>query len=303
MIKSGQSYAHLALLAVSVIYGVNYIVARGVMVNGFVHPNAFILLRVLVTFILFLLIHRQHSVFSKKEHFRLVVCGLTGVAINQLFFFNGLKLSGPIQASLIMVTTPVLVYILSLLFFGSRFQLHKVFGIGLGLTGAALIIYQKNNIEVFENAFLGNIMIFVNALSYAFYLVLVKPLMSKHPPVQVLKWVFFYGLIFVFPVSIKPALNVQLEHFDKSLIIGIAYVVFVTTYVAYRLNGFALSRVKPTVVSIYLYLQPLVAATVSISLGIESMTLTKTVAALFILSSIIFVSIEKLPKLGSPRGA
>ena len=149
------------------------------MVAGFLEPNVFILLRVVGALVLFFILHRQSPRFSKKEHVRLFFCGLTGVAINQLFFFNGLKLSGPIQASLIMTVTPVLVYLLSLIFFRQTFQWHKGVGILSGLIGASLIIYQKNNIEQFENMWLGNILIFINALSYAFYLVIVKPLMSK----------------------------------------------------------------------------------------------------------------------------
>ena len=141
---STSQTAHFALFAVAVIYGVNYIVARDVMVGGWIKPNGFIFLRVIVTVFLFFALHRSTVKFSRKDHIRLVVCGLTGVAINQLFFFNGLKLSGPIQASLIMVVTPVLVYILSLIFLGSVFRWHKGLGILFGICGAGLIIYQKN---------------------------------------------------------------------------------------------------------------------------------------------------------------
>jgi drug/metabolite transporter (DMT)-like permease len=291
--NSTSRLAHLALLAVSTIYGINYIVARDVMVGGWIRPNAFIFLRVMVALILFFTLHRQHAQFSRNDHWRLVACGLTGVAINQLFFFNGLKLSGPIQASLIMVVTPVLVYLLSLIFLGNVFRWYKGVGILFGIFGTGLIIYQKEGIEQFENAYLGNILVFLNALSYAFYLVLVKPLMTKYPPVQVLKWVFFYGFIFILPFSIKPFIQTSFANFSMSTVCSIIYVVVATTYIAYRLNGFALSRVNPTVVSIYLYLQPVVAMLASIALGIESMNVKKSMAAALILVSILFVSIEK----------
>ena len=251
------------------------------------------MLRVLVTAFLFYALHRHRHVFSLSAHGRLLLCGLTGVAINQLFFFNGLKLSGPIQSALIMVTTPVWVYILSIIFLFTRFQWHKGVGVLFGLIGAILIIYQQDS-SSFENAFLGNILVFINALSYAFYLVIVKPLMSKYPPTLVLRWVFLYGLILVFPFSIKPALATPFDQFNPSLILPILYVVLITTYVAYRLNGFALSKANPILVSIYLYLQPLVAAIISIVLGIEYLTWKKLLAAILILCGIVLVSMQNV---------
>ncbi len=283
----------MALFGTAVIYGGNYIVARGVMVNGLIGPNAFIGMRAVSAVILFFLFHGIQNPFSGKDHIRLMLCGLTGIAINQLFFFNGLKLSGPIQSALIMTTTPVLVYLLSMIFVGAVWKLHKGIGIICGLFGAILIIIQKNSGH-FENALLGNIMIFINALSYAIYLIIAKPLMSKYPPTQVLKFVFLYGLMIVLPFAIPQAGQIDWSRFDRNSILAVCYVILLTTYLAYRFNGFALSKVNSTVVSIYLYLQPLVATIFSVSLGIEKMTLVKSVAAALILVSILLVSTDKL---------
>lgn len=291
--NKGNWAAHLALIAVAAIFGGNYIVARDVMVDGFISPNAFILIRVLSATVLFFLLHRSHVKFSTKEHIRLILCGLTGVAVNQLFFFNGLKLSGPIQSSLIMITTPVLVYLISLAFMGVKFSLIKSFGIVLGLSGAALIIYDSRSTGQFENALLGNTMVFINALSYAIYLVLVKPLMTKYNPVIVLKYVFLYGLIFVLPFGFIPFTRIDTGAFTQTTWLQILYVILLTTYMAYRLNGFALSKVSPTIVSIYLYLQPVIASILSILLGIELLDWNKSVAAMLIVTGIAFVSLKR----------
>ncbi len=297
------------MFAVAIIFGVNYVVARGVMVKGVIEPNAFILLRAIGAVILFFSLHRSRYLFTRREHLRLVLCGLTGIATNQLLFFNGLKLSGPIQSSLIMTTTPVLVYLLSIAFALNTWKWHKGLGILVGVVGVALIIFSdeielggiKLNLEItnqaspekFEHAVLGNIMIFGNALSYAIYLIIAKPLMSKHPPVLVLKYVFLYGLLFILPFSISSASRIQFSAMGGLDILSILYVILLTTYLAYRLNGFALSQVNSTIVSIYLYLQPLVATLISISIGVEPLTGLKIMAGLLILVSIILVSLEK----------
>lgn len=284
--------AHAALGAVAVIYGLNYIIARDVMVKEIIQPNAFILLRVAVATLLFFILHKSYQGFSKKDHYRMVLCGLTGVATNQLLFFNGLKLSGPIQSALIMTTTPVLVYLIAVIIGRSAFQWHKVAGISIGMIGAGLIIWQKN-IGNFEFAWLGNIMVFINASSYAVYLILAQSLMTKHPPVQVLKYVFAYGLIFVLPFAIPTISTTKFHLIGITEGLSILYVLLFTTYLAYRLNGFALGRVNATLVSIYLYLQPVVATAASLILQVESLSTKKIMAASLILISILLVSWEK----------
>lgn len=285
--------AHVALAAVALIYGANYIIARDVMVREIIQPNAFILLRVVAATLLFFILHKRYDGFSKQDHIRMVLCGLTGVATNQLLFFNGLKLSGPIQSALIMTTTPVLVYLIAVVIGRSKFLWHKIFGISLGMLGAGLIIWQKD-IGNFEHAWLGNIMVFINASSYAVYLIIAQSLMTKHPPVQVLKYVFAYGLLFVIPFALPSVAATKFHEIGYGESLSILYVLLFTTYLAYRLNGFALGRVNATVVSIYLYLQPVVATLLSLFLAVEGLSMKKMIAAGLILVSILLVSREKL---------
>ena len=286
--------AHWMLLAVAFIYGLNYIIAREAMIEGGVPPNAFILMRVAFAALAFHLFHRQRLPHSWRLHAHLALCGLTGIALNQLLFFNGLKLSGPIQSSLIMTVTPVLVYVLSMLYLGTTFKWFKAIGVLMGMVGAILIIHTDDT-GPFLNAPLGNLYVFLNATSYAIYLVIVKSLMVKYDPLLILKWVFTYGFLIVLGFGFKPLMHMDTSLWDGQVIGAILYVIIFTTYLAYRFNGQALKYVAPVIAGIYLYLQPVIATAASTVLGIERLDIKKSVAAVLILVAIWLVSSKETP--------
>ena len=292
--------AHLALFSVALIYGGNYVIAREVMGNAYLEPLGFILLRVTAALLLFSLFHAAYirEKVEKQDLFLLAVCGFFGVAINQMFFFSGLKLSSPINASLIMTTTPMLVLIVSAFLLKEKITTNRVLGILLGAIGAILLIVYGKSIEVGGEAWLGNLMVFINASSYGFYLVIVKPLMQKYNPFTVIKWVFFFGFLFVFPFGFQQLAIAPWSTFPAETWISIVYVLIFTTFFAYILNAFALSKVNPSIVSFYIYLQPLTAGLIALSLGKETLTTVKLVSAAFLFAGVYLVSIpSKTPIL------
>ena len=119
---------------------------------------------------------------EKKDLGLIALCGLFGVAVNQLCFFNGLKLTSPVNASLIMLTTPIMVLIASSLYIRERITIAKVIGIIIGAAGATLLILGTNNNPTSQSNIWGDLLILINASSYAIYLVLVKKLMKKYNP-------------------------------------------------------------------------------------------------------------------------
>ena len=126
----------------------------------------------------------------KSDLFKLALCGLFGVAINQMLFFEGLNLTTPINAAVIMVTNPILVLIMGAFLATEAITKRKILGIALGATGAISLITYGGAVELNSDHFWGNIMVLINAASYGVYLVLVKPLMQKYKPITVISWVF-----------------------------------------------------------------------------------------------------------------
>ena len=285
--------SHIALIIVNLIYALNYTIAKDVMPE-YIQPSGFILLRVIGGSILFFVtyIFFINERVKKKDFFRLMLCGLFGVAINQLFFFEGLNLTTPINAAIIMTISPVLVIITSAIIIKEKITVRKIIGIFLGLIGACILILNSGDISFENDFFTGNILVLINATSYAIYLVLVKTLMKRYNPITVMFYVFIFGLIFVLPFGIDEIQKIDLTTFNEEIYLKIGFVVICTTFIAYMFNAFALKSLNPSVVSVYIYLQPLLASLIAIALNSDSLSLVKILAAIFIFSAVFLVTIS-----------
>ena len=295
-LMSEKLRAHVALFAVALIYGLNYSIAKDVMPD-FVQPRGFILLRAIGATILFWI---TAATFTRekvvlKDHWRLAVCGLFGVATNQMLFFEGLNITSPINAAVIMTTNPILVLVMSAIILKERLRWSRILGIVLGIMGALFLITRGGTvIDIFDTGkSLGNMLVFLNGASYAAYLVLVKPLMARYKAITVIKWVFFYGLIIVLPFGGNQLMVVEWAGFPADIIWKVAFVVIATTYLAYLMNVYALKTVTSTTVSFYIYLQPLIASIVAIVLGKDHLTTVLILSAALIFSGVFLVSFYK----------
>ncbi|MBJ6369685.1 DMT family transporter [Snuella sedimenti] len=250
--------AHLALLGANLIYGANYIIAKGIMPEK-INPNAFVFIRLICCTLLFWFIKSffiKESV-AKKDFPKLALCGLLGAAANQLLFFHGINLTSPIDASIIMTATPVIVLIFSALILKERITKNKVLGITIGGIGAVfLIVYGSSAIGT--SSFLGNLFVLMNASCYGLYLVVVKPLMKKYHAVTIISWVFLFGFIYIIPFGFNDLLATNFAAFTTNTYLVIGYVVVFTTFFAYLFNIYALKYVSPSVNSSYIYLQPMI---------------------------------------------
>lgn len=283
--------AHLALFVANLIYGINYTIAKEVM-GVHIAPFGFILLRVSVTV---LLIWSTAQLFKKEKVERsdfklLLLCGLTGVGINQLLFFWGLSLTSPINSSIIMVTTPLLVLIIAAVLVGNSFTTTKTLGVLIGLGGAVALLLVKPSDKNISGDLFGDLLTFINALSYGIYLVLVKPLLKKYHPITVMKWVFLFGLIPVLPAGFTQLSEVHWATFSPAIWASVAFVVIGTTYFAYLLNTYGLISLSPSVVSAYIYLQPALAALFAILMGKDHMDWIKLSSTAMIFLGVYLVN-------------
>ncbi len=296
--------AHLALLGANLIYGANYIIAKGIMPDK-IGPSAFIFLRVVGAIILFWIIKSFIKEKVEKKDFPLLILGgLLGVATNQLMFFHGLNLTSPIDASIIITAIPVMVLIFSALILKEKITTNKLIGITVGAIGAILLVWYGKKSGGTSSA-LGNLFVLINACSYALYLVLIKPLMKKYNPITVISWVFLFGFMFVFPVGIKDVLTTNFEAFTMNTYLTIAFVVIGTTFLAYLFNIYALSIVSPSVNSSYIYLQPVISfimvSIYAFALGhdeyAQDINIIKLLSCLLVISGVYLISKKPKKKL------
>jgi drug/metabolite transporter (DMT)-like permease len=251
--------AHLSLLFVNVLYGASHVLAKGVMPQ-FLSPNVFILFRVLGATLLFWLVlsFTGREKIDKTDFPRLIACGLFGVAINQLFFFHGLNLSSAFNSGIIMALNPIMVAILSFFLLKERITMLRTVGIALGAAGAILLTLKGATGN--GDSSIGDLFLFINSLSYAIYLVIVKPLMQRYKPITVITWVFTFGLGFVllFPPTIPQFFSTNYSTFTSEIVLKISYVIVGVTFLTYLLTMYGLKYLSPTVSSSYIYTQPVI---------------------------------------------
>ncbi len=290
---------HGILFLANLIYAGNYTIAKEVM-PAYVQPFGFIFLRVIMGSLLFWLVSSfwVKEPIRKKDFGQLALCGLLGVAINQLLFFKGLSITTPINASLLMVTTPILVLIASAVIIKESINGLKIVGIAAGAVGAVILIAYGNSVDLVRQTLPGDLMVFINACSYGMYLVLVKPLMKKYHPITIIKWVFTFGLIYVTPFGIEEFRAVAWDSLPGEIWLGIVYVVVGTTFMAYLLNMVALRQANPSIVGIYIYLQPLLASLIAIYYGKDQLTPIKILAMIIIFLGVYLVS---RPSIREPK--
>jgi drug/metabolite transporter (DMT)-like permease len=284
--------AHLSLFAVAFIYGANYTIAKEVLNNEYIQPWGFILMRAACACLLFWLFHMTvvKEKVERKDLALFALCGFTGVAVNQLFFFTGLKLSQPINAALIMTSTPIIVIAISPLLTNERITTWKASGILTGAIGAVLLVIYGRSVQLGKENLWGDIFLFINAVSYSFYLVLVKRLMYQYNPFTVLKWVFTFGLFFIIPFGAPQLKGINWAAFPPAIWLAIIYVLIFTTFFAYLLNAYAIKILSPTIAGIYIYMQPLMAAIIALWLGKDELTEIKVLAGGLIFLGVFMVT-------------
>lgn len=288
-----RNLALFAATLTAIIYGITFTLAKDVM-PLYISPFGFIALRVGVSAALFwiigLFIARKEKI-DRKDFPRIAAAAFFGVAFNMLLFFEGLSQTSPIMASVLMVTTPIIVLILSAIIMREKIVRKKAFGIVLGLVGTVLLIVYGKSINSTDNALWGNFLVFVNAVFYGLYLITVKKLMDKYNTFNLIKWIYLFGFIYVLPFGWQQLSMVNWEVMPVNIYWKVAFVVICTTFLAYLLNLLAMKQLKPTTVSVFIYLQPFFATVYAISLGKDELSIIKIISAVLIFIGVYLVTL------------
>lgn len=296
---SKRNLAILAGIGAAMIYGINHTLAKGVM-PMYIKPFGFIMLRVVGATILFwgISLFGPREKVERSDWLRLIFCAFCGMVVNMLAFFKGLDLSTPINSSVLVTTTPIIVVILSAILIREKVGWRKASGIGIGLIGALiLILYGQEVRQDAPNIPLGNSLFVVNAFFFGLYLIVVKKLVDKYHPFTLMKWLFLVGVIINAPVALGEFIEVQWTQLPLDVMLKMAFVVIGTTFLAYLFNIFALTQLKASTVSSFVYLQPVIGILFAVAMGQDALTAVKIGAALLVMVGVYLVS--KRPTPGS----
>lgn len=284
-----KTTAHLALLFTNLFFAINLSAAKHLTSLQLAKPFGLNVVRVGVSVILFwllFLIKPSAVKIEKQDRMRFVLCALTGIAINQLLFLKGLSLTYPIHASLLMLTTPILIVFIAAWILKEKIGIFKIAGLVSGITGAVVLILAKGGTANKDEVILGDILIIINAISYTIYFILVKPLMLKYNPVMIMRWIFTIGLVMILPFGWNEFTAIQWSNFTTIDFTTMALVVFTGTFLAYLFNVYGIKILGASAAGFYIYTQPFFATFIAMIFLNEKLELYKIAAAVLIFTGV-----------------
>lgn len=296
--KDKRNLALLAVFSTAVFYGITYSVAKDVMPK-YVSAYGFVWIRLAVTTLLFWITSWfvKAKEMEAKDFPYTALLSLIAMVICILSFYKGLSLTTPINGSVIMVTTPIIVFIFSLFILKEKLEWKSVLGIVIGLLGAYyLTTAGKKQAVNAENIPLGNLLVFVNASGYALYLILAKKMIHKYHPITFVKWLYTFGLLMMTPFVYKEVLVVDWVNMPLKIYVIIGYVIVFATYCNFLFNLYGLKHLKPSTVSSFIYTQPVIATAVALIVGADELTTIKVFATLTIFLGVYLVTLKSKAK-------
>jgi drug/metabolite transporter (DMT)-like permease len=266
--------AHIAILTANVVFGVNYVFSK-MLVPDYISPMAMTVTRVVFAVLAFwtLAMLGTYQKVEKRDLLKLFICGQLGVTLNMYLFLKGISLTSPMDSSIIMTLTPLLVLVISAIVLKEAVTRNKIFGIILGATGAILLITSSGIHGAFgPYQWLGNVISFGSSLAYSVYLVFAKPLMEKYSPLTVMRWIFTFSAVTLVPIGCMEFIQTDWLAFDFKGIGLLAYMLIGATFVTFLCIAYGLSKLRSTTVSIYNYSQPVIASFLTVLLGIDRLS-------------------------------
>ena len=287
-----RTKAHLSVLAANLIFGANFSVVKFV-TPRLIAPFGLNVVRILVSTSLFwslwVFVKPQRRL-DREDIPRFILCGLTGVTVNQLLFIKGLSITYSTHAALLMLCTPIMITLSAIVLLKERPSAYRIFGLVLGIGGAMVLILSKEPTGKGTNVWLGDLLVVVNAISYSLYFILVKPLIAKYSPVQVIRWVFTFGGLFILPFGWTEFLHAPWSTFTPTDLAAIAFIALGATFLAYLLNMYGILHLQASATGAYMYSQPVFVAIIAWFFLDEPFGWTKALAAVLIFTGVWLVN-------------
>ncbi len=230
---------------------------------------------------------------NSRDLLLLFGAGMLSVVLNQGLFIFGLSLTSPVDASIITTFLPIITMLLAALFLKESITFLKVIGIIMGTIGALILILSNHNITVGTGSIIGDMLCVMAQISFACYLTIFKKLISRYSIFTLMKWMFTYASIIFIPFSLHDISHFIHGNYSIDIWLGIGYVVLFGTFFSYMLVLIGQKLLRPTIVSMYNYVQPIVGTGVSVFLGVGMLDWKKVVASILIFVGVYVVTQSK----------
>lgn len=283
---------HLAIAAAYVIFGLNIVFCKDIATSGTVSPYVLFTLRSLGASLLFWLLSAflPKEKVERKDFPKIAAASLIGLFVPQMTFLMAITMSSAIDTALIGTLGPIFTMFFAFFFLKEPITGKKAGGVALSFAGILLLIFNSvHQGGAASTSPLGVALLLLNSLSFSLYLGLFRPLISKYSVVTFMKWSFLVSLVVSLPVSARDLFLADFTAIPVNVRWEIAYLIFFATVVAYYLIPYGQKFIRPTLVSIYSYLQPIIAAIVSILAGLDSLSWQKMLAAALVVGGVVLV--------------
>lgn len=291
---------HILIMLANILFGASMPVFK-YLLTADVPPEAITIMRAIFACMMFWLV----SFFMPKEKVLpkdlclLFVCALCGVGINQWLFVIGLKNSSPVNASIIATSVPIFVLLLAALVLKEPITAKKSLGVFLGVSGGLLLVFNSTQTTSGTNSLWGDMLMLLNQLMYSVYLVLSKPLSRRYSSVIMMKWMFLFSTLALAPFCLQYMQYVPMFHretFNVSQLYALLYLLFGATFVSFMLIPMALKQIRPTTVSMYNYVQPIIASAIAVAVGQDTFSMQKLLSAALVFVGVYLVTQSKKRK-------
>ena len=291
---------HLAAAGAYVIFGINVVVCRDIAIEGHIEPIVLFSMRALIAGGLFWLL----SLFSPKEHvpkkdlLKLAGAGILGLFLPQLTFLHAIAHTTPVDLSVMSTTTPIFTMFVAAIFLKEPITWKKALGVVLSFGGILWLILQSTfgGHGPSETEPIGIMFCFANYIVFALYLGTCRNLIARYSVVTSMKWMFLVSFLVSLPFSLPKLPATEFALVSTQVWWEIGFMIIFSTFIAYYLIPAAQQRIRPTLVSMYGYLQPIIAIAAAIWTGLDRITLTKLVAALLVFTGVWVVNQSRAAK-------
>ena len=296
------------MLLATVMWGAMSPIAKGVLEQGVVDGLSLSVIRIgggTLLFLLFSLLPKRvtgDTKVQRKDLFTLFLASVIMISLNQGLFIIGIDYTTPVDTTVMCTLTPVFTLLLAAMFIGQPLTPLKVTGVVLGLTGALIMALSSEENEIASNPLLGNTLCILAQICAAIYYVFFLKIINKYPPFTIMKWMFLFSSLTYIPCILMFTQPIELSSLGLTSILSLLYIIIFPTFLAYLIIPFSQKMLKPTVISSYAYLQPVISASLAYFMGLALFGWNRIFATTMIFIGVYLVSYS-MSKKNQPQSA
>jgi drug/metabolite transporter (DMT)-like permease len=297
MKSSTNISGHIACFTAYAIFGVNIIVCKDLTSGHLISPIGIFTLRSLGAGLMFwiLSLFLPAEKVEKKDYLKILAAAFLGYFLTQLSFLMAIPDVTPMHCSIISSMSPIYTMFIAAIVLKEPLSYQKAGGVLLSFAGIIYLIITRVATPggAAETTPFGIFMLILNVLSFSMYLGIFKPLIAKYSVVTFMNWIFLFSAIVAVPFSTKGLISTDWAGIPAIQYAELSYLIICATFISYFLIPVAQKRIRPTLISMYSYVQPIIAIAVSIAIGMDTLTWQKALATLLVFSGLIIVNYSR----------